>query len=835
VSSTGEPDAQQPASARRAGVTAASLARPLHRLTGLRFYSSQALAPRVRRPTDVLLLVLALLALIAAAFLAPGPTALDNALTALIAELPGFASWAWDLCYLALLVWAAVLVAAAALRPGRRRLLLDYLAAGVLSFAVAALLSMASGTSWADTVRAFTTAEPPSVYLAVRLAVVTAIVITASPHVTRPLRWVGRLVISLGAVAAVVIGVALPLGAVAGLVVGVAAAAIAHLLLGSPDGRPSTDQVHDALADLGVDVVDVSDAIVQVPGVALFDADTPQRTELLVKVYGRDAWDGQFLASIWTAMWRRGERPHLGSGRLGLVEHEAVATLLAERAGVAVLPVVAVGRSVDGDAVLVSEVSGRPLANLPADQVDDALLRAAWATLVSLHEIDIAHGRVDSDHLVLRDDGTVALGDLGEAVVAATQGDILTDRARLLVSTAILTDQDRAVAAAVAVIGHDGLAELLPYLQPAVLGRATRRAIAAGEWKLDDLVQAAVTETGVDRPAPQKIQRVTWRSFLLVVGVGVLTYWVISKLVGVDFAAIWDELANANWALLAAALVLAPTVQMAMAFSTMGASVRPLRYGPVLLLQYAIQFIALTLPSTAARLALEVRFFEKFGIAPGAALSMGMIDSFSGFIVQVLLLALILLSGLPGFTSSVLGQSSSTSSDSDTASEPSLLAVVAVLVVVGLVVALIVPRLRRRLRAFASRAAAAVREQMSEVRGSLSVLRSPRKVSMMLGGNLVAQVLQAIILGVCLAAFGSDAALSQLILINTCVSLFAGLMPVPGGMGVAEAGYTAGLQAIGVPSAVAVSTAIAFRLVTFYLPPLWGAFSMRWLHRHSYV
>ena len=82
---------------------------------------------------------------------------------------------------------------------------------------------------------------------------------------------------------------------------------------------------------------------------------------------------------------------------------------------------------------------------------------------------------------------------------------------------------------------------------------------------------------------------------------------------------------------------------------------------------------------------------------------------------------------------------------------------------------------------------------------------------------------------------GQDAALSQLILINTAVSLFAGLMPVPGGVGVAEAGLTAGLQGIGIPSSIAISTAIAFRLITFYLPPLWGSFAMRWLRKHSYV
>ena len=67
------------------------------------------------------------------------------------------------------------------------------------------------------------------------------------------------------------------------------------------------------------------------------------------------------------------------------------------------------------------------------------------------------------------------------------------------------------------------------------------------------------------------------------------------------------------------------------------------------------------------------------------------------------------------------------------------------------------------------------------------------------------------------------------------MSLFAGLMPVPGGMGVAEAGFTVGLQAIGVPSAIAISTAITYRLVTFYLPPIWGAAAMRWLRRQQYV
>ncbi len=233
-------------------------------------------------------------------------------------------------------------------------------------------------------------------------------------------------------------------------------------------------------------------------------------------------------------------------------------------------------------------------------------------------------------------------------------------------------------------------------------------------------------------------------------------------------------------------------------------------------------------------IALEVRFFERFGLPATTAVSVGVIDSFSGFLVQIALILLILLSGLPGFTSQVFGQSSDAGSSTES-STPSLLLLFVALFVLGVIIAFIVPRIRHRILGFVPRVRQVIGEQSGNAKSALAVVRNPRKVGTMLLGNFLAQVVQAMILGVCLAAFGETAHLSQLILINTAVSLFAGLMPVPGGMGVAEAGYTAGLQAIGIPSDVAVSTAIAFRLATFYLPPIWGGFSMRWLRKNAYV
>ncbi len=182
--------------------------------------------------------------------------------------------------------------------------------------------------------------------------------------------------------------------------------------------------------------------------------------------------------------------------------------------------------------------------------------------------------------------------------------------------------------------------------------------------------------------------------------------------------------------------------------------------------------------------------------------------------------------------------SSDTSSSSDASSGASLGEIALILLaaaVVAFLIALLIPKTRARIKARIPAVKAQFKEQGAAARRALVVLRHPAKVALMLGGNLGAQVIQAVILGVCLAAFGSSAHLSQLILINTMVSLFAGLMPVPGGVGVAEAGYTVGLQAIGVPSSVAISTALAFRLVTFYLPPIWGGPAMAWLRRREYV
>jgi uncharacterized membrane protein YbhN (UPF0104 family) len=196
--------------------------------------------------------------------------------------------------------------------------------------------------------------------------------------------------------------------------------------------------------------------------------------------------------------------------------------------------------------------------------------------------------------------------------------------------------------------------------------------------------------------------------------------------------------------------------------------------------------------------------------------SASVIDSISEIVIQAVLFVVV-------FSISDVNLGLSTNTDEMSGVATTALIVIGVLVV-AVVVALCVPKLRQWLIG-----------QLKDVRAAMTVLRSPRKLAQLYGGNLVSQVLFAITLGATARAFGYTLPLSDLILINTAVTLFAGLLPVPGGVGVMEAGLTLGLSRVGVPSDIAFTIALSYRFVVFYLPPIWGFVSFKWLTGHQYL
>ena len=103
------------------------------------------------------------------------------------------------------------------------------------------------------------------------------------------------------------------------------------------------------------------------------------------------------------------------------------------------------------------------------------------------------------------------------------------------------------------------------------------------------------------------------------------------------------------------------------------------------------------------------------------------------------------------------------------------------------------------------------------------------------GGAIASELLYALALGATCLAYGVDLTLPQLVFVNTSASVLSGLIPVPGGIGAAEAALSAGLIAMGVDESTAFAIALTQRLCTFYLPPIWGFVSLRWLTRKGYL
>lgn len=783
---------------------------------GIHVFASDRDEPRARRPTDIALLLLTALGLGLLVIAARAGSAVQEDVDQLLAHLPLLLEGLWNFGSDLVVVWSLGLVVAALIgrRPSLAR---DCVLATVMALVGCSIANLVSGSPRPSVADQLTASGGPASFPALKLAMAAAIIITASPHVGRPLRHAGRWIIWLASLSTIALGIARVGGVLAALAIGTLVAAVVHLAFGSPGGRPSLTRIEEMLQALGLEVHDVQPALLQPEGVWIVVAARPDGSPVRVKVYGRDAWDGQFVMSLWRFLWYRDAGSRMPTTRVQLVEHEAFLILLARQAGVAAPAVVAAGGSGAGDAVLV--VGSEAVALDAMETVDEGLVRQLWHELDAAHAAGLALGRIDPDSIGADGRGAATFLDWAGGRTAPTDEQKLQDRAQLLVSTAMVVGDDRALAAAADALGVERLEALLPYLQAAGMSRTLRRACDERHYDLKALRRGTAEHLGVELPDLVKLRRVTFGSVLQLALLLFASIALIDALSSIDFAAVGDEFREMSVGAVLIGLGLAQIARSSGAFSNQGASPAPLPYGPLVQLQFAIAYINMAVPSTAGRLALVVRFYQRVGSTAATALGAGALDSVSNFLVQVVLVVITLGFGL----GSIQFDLSSTLSQLPSGLLRLVVGVV-ITFIVAVIVVMVVPSLRRR-----------VMPAIDKFREGLAVLKDPRNAALLLGGNLLVQVAYALSLGAFAEATGSRVGLFDLLLIINLVGTFASLIPVPNGMGVTEAGLTAGLVAAGMPQPAALAAALSYRVFSSYLPPVWGYFSMRWLQRHEYL
>jgi glycosyltransferase 2 family protein len=782
----------------------------------LSLFSSRPGGQRFRRATDVILLVPALIALaVLVAAYPPGP--FERAVAAALNALPSWIDPVWGFVFDLFWLWAIVLLVVVMVAR-RASAAIQALAAAALALAVALVAARLASGGWPDVGEALAESSNAPAFPAVRVALAASVILTISPYLIRPAQRVNRVVLVLGFSGGLFLDHASPSGNLAALMVAVVAASAVRLIFGTAAGRPGLPEIAAALAELGIEAGELELSERQTAGVVLAGAIDADGRKLAIKLHGRDAYDNQLLEKIWRFLWYEDGGPPLRLSRGQVAEYEAFVTLLARSFEVPAYEVLRAGTTTGDNGVLVVRGDARPLGTLPAGELDDGLLARSWDSLRLLHGARIVHRHLDPDTIVLFD-GAVGFIDLGYATTAATEDRLLTDRTQLVVATATRFGAERALAAAVEELGTEGVAELLPYLQSAALEGPLKDAAKATAIDIDELRKAAAALVDTKEPGLVRLRRVTWGSVLQIGLLLLAALALLSFATGIDWHAFATGLGDAVWGWIVVGAIVAQTPRLTQSASTLGSVGADLRFGPVYAMQLATGYMNLALPSVAARLTINIRFFQRQGVPPAAAVTAGGIDSFASMVIQAILLVLLLL-----FSEANLDLDLSAPSGG-------LLAII--LILLGLLVAVVlavalVGRLRRLV-------IGRLQKWWPQVRGALGTLRSSSKLALLVFGSLATEILFAVALGLFALGLGSRVGLTDLLVINISVSLLSSFIPVPGGIGVTELGLTVGLTSAGMEESAALAAVLLYRISTFYLPPVWGFFALRWLQRRSYL
>jgi undecaprenyl-diphosphatase len=115
-------------------------------------------------------------------------------------------------------------------------------------------------------------------------------------------------------------------------------------------------------------------------------------------------------------------------------------------------------------------------------------------------------------------------------------------------------------------------------------------------------------------------------------------------------------------------------------------------------------------------------------------------------------------------------------------------------------------------------------------------MRSPKRVMLLLGGFLVNSLMYALVMLICIEAFGGSISYWTVLALNIFIGTIASLVPIPGGgTAVASVGMSGALTAVGIPTEVAVAAVLANQLVANFIPAVPGWFATRDLMDDGYL
>ncbi|GGX90593.1 lysylphosphatidylglycerol synthase transmembrane domain-containing protein [Streptomyces hiroshimensis] len=715
--------------------------------------------------------------------------------------------------------------------------------------------------------------DPVHGYLAPVIAYMTAVGMSRRPR-WRVAMWA---VLLLDAFAVLVNGYTTPFSIVTTVLIGWTVAYGTLYAVGSPNVRPTGRHLLSGLRRVGFK-----------PVTALRAEDGADDTEphergrryivtledgppLDVTVVDREQQAQGFFYRVWQRLALRGitQRRSLQSLRQAL-EQEALLAYAAIAAGANAPKLIATSELGPDAVMLVYEhIGGRPLGQVPTEEITDELMAGAWRQVHALQSRRIAHRRLDGDALLVDRSGNVVLTDLRGGEIAAGDLVLRMDIAQLLVTLGLRVGAERAVATGVAVLGPDAVADSLPLLQPIALTRTSRatlrqiareraqrerekvleaasaakeakaaaaeeevsgrkalkaerqaekRAIdeALEEAREEDLLTQIRRQVLLIRPQapiePVRLERIKPRTLISFVAGAFAAYFLLSQLTHVQFGDLVDK---ANWAWVAVAVAFQALTYVAAALSLLGFVPEKVGFARTVLAQVAGSFVKLVAPAAVGGVALNTRFLQRSGVRPGLAVASVGASQLFGLACHIMLLLSF------GYVTGT--ERSSSLGPSRTVIGGLLTAAVLVLVVAA------IPVLRKFVSTRVRSLFAGVVPRM------LDVMQRPQKLLSGIGGMLLLTAANVLCLDAAIRAFGGELSYASIAVVYLTANALGSAAPTPGGVGAVELALTAALTVAGLPAEQGTPAVLLFRLMTLWLPVLPGWLSFTHLTRKGAI
>ena len=618
-------------------------------------------------------------------------------------------------------------------------------------------------------------------------------------------------------------------GVLVSFAVGRALGMLIRFMLGTQTNGLWGNQVAQALRSIGIDVSSLSRRLAAYTdsGVLkttldddltensrIYDAVDMQGRQYTVSVLDNQMHTAGYLNQLWQWVRLTGVSMRRDRSSFDAIHHHYAMILGLRNAGLITPDVYGVADGTESS-ILVFHRDRMPLECNP-NTMSDHDMEQFMTYLSEAHHRGFTHRRITPETLSRMESGQPVIAGWQNGDYGSAPPNYALDKVQLLTLLSALNGIDRAVACARRTWGDEQLIDLAPFIQKAAIPAATRALPTCDKHMISRLrsrIAALAPQDVADSMETVALSRFSFRSFIAIALLVIAVYVVFTQ---IQPAEMIKAVREANIAMALACVFFGLLAWLGSAM-TLGGFMDADKRDPIGLYcsQMASGFTAVSMPAGVGPAFVNLQFLRKSGYRNTAATAiMSAVWAVQGGTTVILLLVIGIFTGRNTLSGMI----------------PTNTLILAIAIVaLAISAAMAIPPVRH----------VVTRKYLpivkSYARNLINVLSRPKELAFGILGALVLNIATGMGFWMALMAFGCHTNPVETTFIFLLANTLGSAVPTPGGLGAVEAALSVAFTAVGIPSTIAVSATLVYRIAFYWLRIPMGALAMKWLDKHNLI